>query len=126
MDSLFGIPMNAIMIIVVVMLIIAFGTIAFAALRNRVMFLSGCGSPRKSLDRTHHHRAYQSTHISAAFTTGIRSTGHEDDVTPGRVMNWLIQDGEETEGIDGGSTIPGKSTSCCACLADDRTSTARP
>jgi hypothetical protein len=30
MDSLFGIPMNAIMIIVVVMLIIAFGTIAFA------------------------------------------------------------------------------------------------
>ena len=41
MNSLFGIPMNSIMVVLLVLLGIALASVLLGALRNRVMFLVG-------------------------------------------------------------------------------------
>src|SRR3990170_1222769 len=56
MDSLFGIPMNSIMVVLVVLLIVCLATVAYVALRSRIMFLIGL--------------MLSTLIISAAFTTG--------------------------------------------------------
>ena len=94
MNSLFGIPMNAIMVVLLVLLGISLATVAVAALRNRVMFLVGLRNiPRRRAQTTLIiiGLMLSTLIISAAFTTGdtvdysISSTvydvmGHVDEV----------------------------------------------
>jgi putative ABC transport system permease protein len=94
MHSLFGIPMNAIMVVLLVLLGISLATVAVAALRNRVMFLVGLRNiPRRRAQTTLIviGLMLSTLIISAAFTTGdtvdysISSTvydlmGHLDEV----------------------------------------------
>jgi putative ABC transport system permease protein len=73
MQSLFGIPMNDIMIALVALLAISVGTIAFVALRNRVMFLIGLRNiPRRTAQTVLIiiGLMLSTVIISAAFTTG--------------------------------------------------------
>jgi putative ABC transport system permease protein len=94
MNSLFGIPMNAIMVALLVLLGISLATVGVAALRNRVMFLVGLRNiPRRRAQTTLIiiGLMLSTLIISAAFTTGdtvdysISSTvydimGHVDEV----------------------------------------------
>jgi putative ABC transport system permease protein len=94
MNSLFGIPMNAIMVVLLVLLGISLATVAVAALRNRVMFLVGLRNiPRRRAQTILIviGLMLSTLIISAAFTTGdtvdysISSTvydimGHLDEV----------------------------------------------
>jgi putative ABC transport system permease protein len=49
MDALFGIPMNTIMIVLLVLLVISLGVVAYVALRNRIFFLMGIRNiPRRT------------------------------------------------------------------------------
>lgn len=73
MDSLFGIPMNSIMIVMIVLLAIALSTVAFTALRNRVMFLIGLRNIPRRVAQTVLiiiGLMLSTLIISAAFTTG--------------------------------------------------------
>jgi len=73
MNSLFGIPMNAIMVVLLVLLGISLATVAVAALRNRVMFLVGLRNiPRRRAQTTLIviGLMLSTLIISAAFTTG--------------------------------------------------------
>jgi putative ABC transport system permease protein len=94
MNSLFGIPMNAIMVALLVLLGISLATVAVTALRNRVMFLVGLRNiPRRRAQTTLIviGLMLSTLIISAAFTIGdtvdysISSTvydimGHVDEV----------------------------------------------
>jgi putative ABC transport system permease protein len=94
MHSLFGIPMNIIMVVLLVLLGISLATVAVAALLNRVMFLVGLRNiPRRRAQTTLIiiGLMLSTLIISAAFTTGdtvdysISSTvydvmGHVDEV----------------------------------------------
>jgi len=94
MNSLFGIPMNTIMVALLVLLAISLATVAVAALRNRVMFLVGLRNiPRRRAQTILIiiGLMLSTLIISAAFTTGdtvdysISSTvyeimGHVDEV----------------------------------------------
>jgi putative ABC transport system permease protein len=93
MQSLFGIPMNDIMFVLVGLLAISIGTIAFVALRNRVMFLIGLRNiPRRTAQTVLIiiGLMLSTVIISAAFTTGdtvdhsitkmvYDTTGHVDE-----------------------------------------------
>jgi putative ABC transport system permease protein len=73
MDSLFGIPMNAIMVALLILLGISLATVALAALRNRVMFLVGLRNiPRRRAQTTLIviGLMLSTLIISAAFTIG--------------------------------------------------------
>ena len=73
MDSLFGIPMNSIMVIMIVLLAICVATVAFTALRNRVMFLVGLRNIPRRVAQTVLiiiGLMLSTLIISAAFTTG--------------------------------------------------------
>lgn len=73
MDSLFGIPMNAIMVVLLVMLGISLATVAAVALRSRVMFLVGLRNiPRRRAQTVLIiiGLMLSTLIISAAFTTG--------------------------------------------------------
>ncbi|HUS81967.1 MAG TPA: FtsX-like permease family protein [Dehalococcoidia bacterium] len=73
MNSLFGIPMNDIMIVLVALLAVSLGTIVFIALRNRVMFLIGLRNiPRRTAQTVLIiiGLMLSTVIISAAFTTG--------------------------------------------------------
>ena len=49
MDALFGIPMNIIMIVLVCLLVVALGSVAYIALRNRIFFIMGLRNiPRRT------------------------------------------------------------------------------
>src|SRR4030042_2695656 len=94
MNSLFGIPMNNILVVLLVLLGISLATVLLAALRNRVMFLVGLRNiPRRRAQTTLIiiGLMLSTLIISAAFTTGdtvdysIRnavydSLGHADEV----------------------------------------------
>jgi len=94
MNSLFGIPMNAIMVALLVLLGISLAAVAVAALRNRVMFLVGLRNiPRRRAQTTLIiiGLMLSTLIISAAFTIGdtvdysISSTvydamGHVDEI----------------------------------------------
>ncbi len=73
MQSLFGIPMNDIMIVLLVLLGISLATIAFVALRHRVMFMIGLRNiPRRTAQTVLIivGLMLSTVIISAAFTTG--------------------------------------------------------
>ncbi|MDI6857661.1 MAG: FtsX-like permease family protein [Dehalococcoidia bacterium] len=73
MDSLFGIPMNSIMIAMIVLLAIALFTVAFTAFRNRVMFLIGLRNIPRRVAQTVLiiiGLMLSTLIVSAAFTTG--------------------------------------------------------
>ena len=73
MDSLFGIPMNDIMVFLVALLMISLGTIGFIALRNRVMFLIGLRNIPRRVAQTVLiiiGLMLSTVIISAALTTG--------------------------------------------------------
>ncbi len=73
MDSLFGIPMNSIMVAMLVLLGIAVLSIAFTALRNRVMFIVGLRNIPRRVAQTVLiiiGLMLSTLIISAAFTTG--------------------------------------------------------
>jgi putative ABC transport system permease protein len=94
MDSLFGIPMNIIMVVLLVLLGISLATVVVAALLNRVMFIVGLRNiPRRRAQTTLIiiGLMLSTLIISAAFTTGdtvdysISNTvydvmGHVDEV----------------------------------------------
>ena len=73
MESLFGIPMNSIMIAMIVLLAISVATVGVTALRNRVMFLVGLRNIPRRLAQTVLiiiGLMLSTLIISAAFTTG--------------------------------------------------------
>jgi putative ABC transport system permease protein len=73
MQSLFGIPMNNIMIALLVLLAISLSTVVFVALRHRVMFMIGLRNiPRRTAQTTLIiiGLMLSTVIISAAFTTG--------------------------------------------------------
>jgi len=73
MHSLFGIPMNDIMIALMILLAISLGSIGIIALRNRVMFLIGLRNIPRRVAQTVLiiiGLMLSTTIISAAFTTG--------------------------------------------------------
>ena len=73
MDSLFGIPMNSIMVAMIVLLGIAMATVGVAAMRNRVMFLVGVRNIPRRVAQTVLiviGLMLSTLIISAAFTTG--------------------------------------------------------
>jgi putative ABC transport system permease protein len=114
MNSLFGIPMNDIMIALVALLAVSVGTIGVIALRNRVMFLIGLRNiPRRTAQTVLIiiGLMLSTVIISAAFTTGdtvdhsitkmvYDLTGHVDET---------IQRGEkpsDSGGSDEGTSSP--------------------
>jgi putative ABC transport system permease protein len=73
MESLFGIPMNSIMIAMIVLLAISVATVGVTALRNRIMFLVGLRNIPRRLAQTVLiiiGLMLSTLIISAAFTTG--------------------------------------------------------
>lgn len=73
MDSLFGIPMNTIMVVLLAGLGVCLAAIAFAALRNRIIFLMGLRNIPRRVAQTVLIVAglmLSTLIISAAFTTG--------------------------------------------------------
>src|SRR4030042_5915680 len=73
MNSLFGIPMNDIMAVLLVLLGISLSTVAFVAWRNRVMFLIGVRNIPRRVAQTVLiiiGLMLSTTIISAAFTVG--------------------------------------------------------
>jgi putative ABC transport system permease protein len=73
MQSLFGIPMNSIMIVLVAFLAVSLSTVVFVALRNRVIFLIGLRNiPRRTAQTVLIiiGLMLSTVIISAAFTTG--------------------------------------------------------
>src|SRR3990172_583383 len=49
MDALFGIPMNTIMIVLLALLAVSLGSVAYVALRNRIFFMMGLRNiPRRT------------------------------------------------------------------------------
>src|SRR3990172_6412965 len=73
MDALFGIPMNAIMVVLVVLLGISLATVAYVALRNRIVFTMGLRNIPRRVAQTVLivvGLMLSTLIISAAFTTG--------------------------------------------------------
>ena len=73
MDALFGIPMNAIMLVLVVLLGISLATVAYVALRNRIVFRMGLRNIPRRVAQTVLivvGLMLSTLIISAAFTTG--------------------------------------------------------
>lgn len=73
MSSLFGIPMNTIMVVLLVLLGISLGTVVLVAWRNRVMFVIGVRNIPRRIAQTVLiivGLMLSTTIISAAFTTG--------------------------------------------------------
>ena len=113
MQSLFGIPMNDIMIVLVGLLAISLSTVAYVALRRRVMFLIGLRNiPRRTAQTVLIiiGLMLSTVIISAAFTTGdtvdhsitkmvYDTTGHVDEVVEkGEKLDQSAQQG----GMGGG------------------------
>jgi len=108
MQSLFGIPMNDIMIALVALLAVSVGTIGVIALRNRVMFLIGLRNiPRRTAQTVLIiiGLMLSTVIISAAFTTGdtvdhsitkmvYDVTGHVDET---------VQKGDNAHQAEGGT-----------------------
>jgi putative ABC transport system permease protein len=94
MNSIFGIPMNSIMVVLLILLGISLGTVAIVGLRSRVMFLVGLRNiPRRRAQTTLIiiGLMLSTLIISAAFTTGdtvdysisntvYKALGHVDEV----------------------------------------------
>src|SRR3990170_4479585 len=73
MDSLFGIPMNSIMLVLVVLLIVCLAAVAYVALRSRIMFRIGLRNIPRRVAQTVLiiiGLMLSTIIISAAFTTG--------------------------------------------------------
>ena len=106
MNSLFGIPMNDIMAVLLVLLGISLSTVAFVAWRNRVMFAIGIRNIPRRVAQTVLiiiGLMLSTTIISAAFTTGdtvdhsitkmvYDTTGHVDETV--QVGDTLLGEGE--------------------------------
>jgi hypothetical protein len=106
MDSLFGIPMNDIMVVLLVLLGISLSAVAFVAWRNRVMFLIGVRNIPRRVAQTVLiiiGLMLSTTIISAAFTVGdtvdhsitkmvYDTTGHVDETV--QVGDTLIGEGD--------------------------------
>ena len=94
MDSLFGLPMNALLIAMVALLAFSLSTIAYIALRNRIMFLIGLRNIPRRVAQTVLiivGLMLSTLIVSAAFTTGdtvdhsitkdiYRLYGHVDEI----------------------------------------------
>ena len=101
MKSLFGIPMNSIMVVMVVLLAFALATVAVTALRNRVMFIIGVRNIPRRVAQTVLiiiGLMLSTLIISAAFTTGdtvdssftkmiYDSLGHVDEIVKYETAN---------------------------------------
>src|SRR3989442_1126861 len=73
MSSLFGVSMNAIMIVLVGLLAVALASVGYAAVRNRIFFMMGLRNiPRRGAQTTLIvvGLMLSTLIISAAFTTG--------------------------------------------------------
>ncbi len=73
MDSLFGLPMNVLLIAMLVLLAVSLGTVAYIAVRNRIMFLIGVRNIPRRVAQTALvviGLMLSTLIISAAFTTG--------------------------------------------------------
>ncbi len=84
MDSLFGIPMNAIMVVLLVLLGISLATVGVVALRSRVMFMVGLRNIPRRLAQTVLiiiGLMLSTLIISAAFTTG--------DTVDNSISSWV-------------------------------------
>ena len=101
MKNLFGIPMTYIMIVLLVLLGIALGTVLFVVLRNRIMFFIGLRNiPRRPAQTVLIviGLMLSTLIISAAFTTGdtvdhgLTSTSY---TLLGHVDEWVQSQGEE-------------------------------
>ena len=125
MQSLFGLPMNDIMIVLVALLAISVGTIVFVALRNRVMFLIGLRNiPRRTAQTVLIiiGLMLSTVIISAAFTTGdtvdhsitkmvYDVTGHVDET---------VQNGDKlSESMQQENGVVGARQSIPASVASD-------
>jgi putative ABC transport system permease protein len=132
MNSLFGIPMNSIMVVLLVLLGISLGTVAIVALRSRVMFLVGLRNiPRRRAQTILIiiGLMLSTLIISAAFTTGdtvdysIRNTvydalGHVDEI----IQFESAEGGHGGGGAAGAANVPIQSSKLLeleAVLADD-------
>jgi putative ABC transport system permease protein len=111
MDSLFGIPMNDIMAVLLVLLGISLSAIAFVAWRNRVMFLIGVRNIPRRVAQTVLiiiGLMLSTTIISAAFTVGdtvdhsitkmvYDTAGHVDETV--QVGDALLGDSEDASAV---------------------------
>jgi putative ABC transport system permease protein len=113
MDALFGIPMNTIMIVLLAMLAVSLGTVAYVALRNRIFFMMGLRNiPRRTAQTVLIviGLMLSTLIISAAFATGdtldhsiskqaYTLLGHVDETVQGDRANDL--DDPKLEGENG-------------------------
>jgi putative ABC transport system permease protein len=118
MNSLFGIPMNDIMAVLLVLLGISLSAVAFVAWRNRVMFLIGVRNIPRRVAQTVLiiiGLMLSTTIISAAFTTGdtvnhsitkmvYDTYGHVDETV--QVGDTLLGEGEGGNGVVRRQAVP--------------------
>jgi putative ABC transport system permease protein len=118
MNSLFGIPMNDIMAVLLVLLGISLSAVAFVAWRNRVMFLIGVRNIPRRVAQTVLiiiGLMLSTTIISAAFTVGdtvdhsitkmvYDTSGHVDETV--QVGDSLLDGGEGGNGVVRRQAVP--------------------
>ena len=113
MDALFGIPMNTIMYVLLALLAISLGAVAYVALRNRIFFMMGLRNIPRRMAQTVLiviGLMLSTLIISAAFATGdtldhsiskqaFTLLGHVDETVQGDRANDL--DDPKLEGENG-------------------------
>src|SRR4030042_2915487 len=118
MNSLFGIPMNDIMAVLLVLLGISLSTVAFVAWRNRVMFLIGVRNIPRRVAQTVLiliGLLLSTTIISAAFTVGdtvdhsitkmvYDTSGHVDETV--QVGDTLLGEGQHGAAVVRREAVP--------------------
>jgi len=106
MESIFGVSMNSIMVVLLVLLGLALAVLGYVALRNRIMFLIGLRNIPRRLSRTILivlGLMLSTLIISAAFTTGDtinRSISAEAYDVLGHVDETILIGEDLDEGIE--------------------------